>query len=151
MGLNSPPKSAESNEKPKNKFLEIYTLQKRVSERAESSKQKLSPQTEGYAFAAGNVHFSLEKAYLKSVGKEPIPAGDTDKTALDSYINSLSVEEIDRHIDMAKDRQDMYLMAKEEDGKYDLPAETKALINKDMRGAVYALDGLEEVRSKLTS
>ena len=95
---------------------------------------------ESYDGALSAIHSSLERAYLESVGEDSSMLGGTDKEALGVYINSLSVEQIEHHIDMMKVRWEGYAMAKEEDDKKDEVTETHQ-----------AIDGLEEVRVRLIS
>ncbi|MBU6214780.1 hypothetical protein KGM48_02985 [Patescibacteria group bacterium] len=136
-------KSLETRETepPKNKFLELWKYFGRKSESAQASKHERNIQlAESYDGALGAVHASLEKAYLESIGEDSSMLGDTDKEALGEYINSLSVEQIEHHIDLMKARWEGFAQAKEEDDKKDELAE------------IYrSIDGLEEVRTRLIS
>lgn len=138
-GFKSP--GAREIEPAKNKFLELWKYFGRKSESAQASKQEINIKlAESYDGALGAIHSSLEKAYLESIGEDYSMLGGTDKEALGVYINSLSVPQIEHHIDMIKARWEGYAMAKEEDDKKDEVTET-----------YQAIDGLEEVRVRLIS
>ena len=125
----------------KNKFVDLYKYHGRRTESAQATRNERSiKMAENYDGALSTIRFKLESAYLESIGKDPLLLGSTDKETLDAYINTLSVEQVERHIDLLKVRWEGYIMAKEEDGK-----------KEDVAVTYKAIDGLEELRVKLIS
>ncbi len=102
MGFNSLPKQSKvesAEEKPKNNFVELYKYYGRRSENASTENGRKAG--ESYDSVLFSTHFELETLYRESMGLPIYEVVDEQK--LNTFINSIPVESLDRIIDSLTD------------------------------------------------
>jgi hypothetical protein len=124
---------------PKNKFMELWKFAGRRTESAQQASNERNVKiAEGYDGALSVIHSNLEVAYFKNRGKGEQLGDEIDREAFADFVNSLSVEQLDKQIDLIEARWEGYAEAKKEDGKED---EANELYR--------AIDSLLEIRNGL--
>jgi hypothetical protein len=124
---------------PKNKFMELWKFAGRRTESAQKTSNERNVKTAvGYDGALTVIHSKLELAYFESRGKGEQFGDEIDREAFAEFVNSLSVEQLEKQIDLIEARWEGSAEAKMEDGK------------KDEADELYrAIDSLLEIRNGL--
>lgn len=141
MGMEGFHTSESIENQPKNKFLELYEFVDRRTESARKNGQERNIKlAEAYDTALTILRGELEDEYKRLHPDDIYIGGGEPRERFHNWVNSLSVEEMERHISSLRDNWEGYISAKEEDGKMD-----------DVARVDRFLDALEEIRNGLIS
>ncbi len=105
---------------PKNKFMELWKFAGKRTESAQQANNERNVKiAEGYDGALSVIHSNLELEYFKSRGKGEQLGDEIDREAFAEFVNSLSVEQLEKQIDLIEARWEGSAEAKMQDGKKD--------------------------------
>ena len=123
---------------PNNKFMELWKFVGQ-SERLQSQKNERNEKiAEAYDGALSVIHSNLELAYFESRGMGERPGDVIDREAFAEFVNSQSVDQLNKQIDLIEARWEGSAEAKMQEG------------NKDEADELYrAIDSLLGIRNSL--